>query len=1065
MMQTNLTNLAMPLAARFNPFPGLRPFEPDEDYLFFGREKQTDELVHRLRTTRFLSILGTSGCGKSSLVRSGLIPSLYGGGMTRAGSSWRVAILRPGEDPLGNLAAALSAPEALGAGDDPADPGLTRAFFETTLRASKMGLVECIRQVRLRERDNVLVLIDQFEEIFRFKRSRRVAGHDEAIAFVKLLLEAAQHREVPCYIALTMRSDFIGNCMEFGDLPEAINAGLYLVPRMTRDELRSAVAGPVAVGGSMIAPRLVSRLLNDVGDDPDQLPILQHALLRTWDCWEDDHTPGEPLDLRHYEAIGTMGEALSRHAEEAFGELDAAGRALAEKLFKALTDKGTDDRGIRHPAPLEEICDLTGASASQVAAVVETFRKPGRSFLMPPPGIPLHTGSILDISHESLMRVWERMAGWVDEEARSARLYLGVAEAAARHEEGVAALWRDPELQLALTWREAEHPTEAWARRYDPAFLRAMSFLDASKAERDQQIAEQDARRRRELRRARILALVFAAVSLVILAFGAYAWRQKQTAQEALTQAREQKKVADEQKELADTQKGIATRQAEEAGRQKERAQQQSLLAEEEKQNAQRQEQNAEQQSKLAQEQRGIAEGERQKAEARTLESVAARSAEQKQRQKAEEEQQQAETARGQAQASEQQALRLRRISLARALSLQIVRPQQGGEARELPALLALEAYRLNRDNGGVAEDPDLFNALRVALGPLPALRGHQDGVRAVALVPDGPPDGQTVFSGGEDGKLLRFDLRQPAAPPVLLASFPTPVRAVAVRPEGDLLAAAAADIAEGPIRLWNLRQPGALPRDLPATAAVSSLAFQPGGGLLAAGSPDGVKLWDTGHPAGQSNTAPLSLGAGKRVTAVAFSPDGKTLAAGLAKGGALLWEVGRPSAEPRSACGALDVRSLAFSPDGKTLACGAGRGEIALAAVGRAGAALVSLPGHAASVNSLRFNAQGDFLASASSDGTVRLWDVKSPGSQPIVLPGHEGWVWSVAFTPDGQRLVSGGQDRTVRLWPARTETLARALCAGVHRGLTKEEWKRSMPADLAYVAESPCPIPSRGN
>src|SRR5947209_18017366 len=100
--------------ADINPFPGLRPFEPDEDYLFFGRERQTDELLRKLRTTRFLSILGTSGSGKSSLVRSGMIPSLYGGGMSRAGSRWRVAIMRPGEDPLGNLAAALSAPEAVG---------------------------------------------------------------------------------------------------------------------------------------------------------------------------------------------------------------------------------------------------------------------------------------------------------------------------------------------------------------------------------------------------------------------------------------------------------------------------------------------------------------------------------------------------------------------------------------------------------------------------------------------------------------------------------------------------------------------------------------------------------------------------------------------------------------------------------------------------------------------------------------------------------------------------------------------------------------------------------------
>jgi hypothetical protein len=295
-----------PLSAQpIAPFPGLRPFEPDEDYLFFGRERQTDELLRKLRTTRFLSILGTSGSGKSSLVRSGLIPTLYGGGMTSAGSRWRVAIMRPGENPLGNLAAALSAPEALG--DENA------AFFETTLRASNLGLGECIRQARIPAGDNVLVLVDQFEELFRYKHSRRAAGHDEAVAFVKLLL-GARNSETHCFIAITMRSDFIGDCMEFASLPEAVNDGVYLVPRMTREELREAITGPVSVGGATIAPRLVSRLLNDVGDDPDQLPILQHALMRTWNFWEDDHQPGEPLDLRHYEAIGTMRSALSRHA-------------------------------------------------------------------------------------------------------------------------------------------------------------------------------------------------------------------------------------------------------------------------------------------------------------------------------------------------------------------------------------------------------------------------------------------------------------------------------------------------------------------------------------------------------------------------------------------------------------------------------------------------------------------------------------------------------------------------------------------------------------------------------
>ena len=98
----------------FNPFPGLRPFETEEYNLFFGREGQSDELLARLGRTRFLAVVGTSGSGKSSLVRAGLLPALYGGLMAGAGSGWRVAVMRPGHDPLGNLARALAAEDVLG---------------------------------------------------------------------------------------------------------------------------------------------------------------------------------------------------------------------------------------------------------------------------------------------------------------------------------------------------------------------------------------------------------------------------------------------------------------------------------------------------------------------------------------------------------------------------------------------------------------------------------------------------------------------------------------------------------------------------------------------------------------------------------------------------------------------------------------------------------------------------------------------------------------------------------------------------------------------------------------
>ena len=149
--------------------------------------------------------------------------------------------------------------------------------------------------------------------MFRFRAAREFSSTgDDAAAFVKLLLEAAQQREFAIYIVPTMRSDFLGDCAQFQGLPEAINDGQYLIPRMTRDERRFAITGPVGVTRGKITEPLVNRLMNDVGDNPDQLPILQHALMRTWDYWAGHRLNGEPIGLEHYEAVGTMADALSR---------------------------------------------------------------------------------------------------------------------------------------------------------------------------------------------------------------------------------------------------------------------------------------------------------------------------------------------------------------------------------------------------------------------------------------------------------------------------------------------------------------------------------------------------------------------------------------------------------------------------------------------------------------------------------------------------------------------------------------------------------------------------------
>lgn len=458
--------------------------------------------------------------------------------MAGAGSSWRIAMQRPGEDPIGHLAAALDVQGVLGGPAELADT--SRMLLEVTLRRSSRGLVEAFRQARLPEGENLLIIVDQFEELFRFRNSRQIANsRDEAIGFVKLLLEASAQQQSPIYVALTMRSDFIGDCMDFPGLPEAVNAGLYLVGRMSREGLRAALTGPVAVAGGAIAPRLVNRILNDLRDDHDQLPLVQHALMRTWDCWVA-HGSGNTIDLEDYEKVGTFRDALSIHAEEAYQDAVAIGQgATAARIFKALTDTFSDPRGVRRPTAVSELAAICETSPDHVIEVVEIFRRPGRSFLMPPAAVPLTTRSIIDISHESLMRCWTRLITWAEEERAAAAFYTRLAEAALWYEQGTAGLWRNPELQLAQTWRITNDPSAAWARRYHEGFDRAVAFLDQSVRERDRLKAEREHERRATLRRTQLVAAVLATMLVVAVGLGVFAWSERQRAQGNLDLARQ----------------------------------------------------------------------------------------------------------------------------------------------------------------------------------------------------------------------------------------------------------------------------------------------------------------------------------------------------------------------------------------------------------------------------------------------------------------------------------------------------------------------------------------------
>ena len=484
-----------------------------------------------------MAVVGTSGSGKSSLVRSGLIPSLQGGFMAGAGSSWRIATMRPGDDPIGNLARALDAPDVLGVEGEFATTN--SVLIDAALRRSTLGLVEVVRQRRIPSDHNVLVLVDQFEELFRFRRSQQIEhSRDEAMAFVKLLLEATAQQTCPVYIIITMRSDFIGDCMDFRGLSEAVNVGLYLVGRMTRDSLRSALTGPVAVAGAAVAPRLVNRILNDLGDDHDQLPIVQHALMRMWEFWSAVKD-GEPIDINDYEAVGTTEHALSLHAEEAYLDCDAVGKSqVAERVLKALTDTFADPRGIRRPTTIAELAAIADATESDAIQVVEYFRRPGRSFLTPPSSVPLAPHTSIDLAHESLMRCWDRLMGWAEDEREAAAFYSRLSQAAAWHAQGTSGLWRNPELQLALQWRDANHPTAAWAARYDQHFARAMAFLDESRRAWDEAAAGEERARRQTLRRTQYAAAVLGTMLVAALVLAVVARRESRRAEANLQLAR-----------------------------------------------------------------------------------------------------------------------------------------------------------------------------------------------------------------------------------------------------------------------------------------------------------------------------------------------------------------------------------------------------------------------------------------------------------------------------------------------------------------------------------------------
>lgn len=505
-----------------NPFPGLRPFEVAEDHLFFGRDKITSSLLDMLHDHRFVALVGDSGCGKSSLVKAGLMPALGVAAIAEAGHLWGYAYMRPWKDPLAMLARAVhdgysqlygkSAEEDKSEGIlAPSSP--TRRVPEigeilSRFRASSLGLVHLLKDYPLPDRASLLIQADQFEEVFRLREDEGQRVFADTKRFVDLLLAASAQAEFSVYVVMTMRTEYLGQCAVFEGLVDKLNDCLFVVPRMSRDEMRDAIVGPAKMGGCIAEADLVERVLDEMaalGEAADQLPLMQQAMHMAWnnrqkevqECGEDSL----PLSLRHFTQIlsadsdagvlvGCLNEAGAKILRAL--EIPCEGDADCDQLralrwvLRCLA-KTVNGVTTRHPTSLRSIVEIVKAAHDPRQSLLVRrmhnsqdwerlvndavdvlteyyFVVSYQTTLESDPGSP--EGEVLDIQHEAVFRQWDVFAGCVRDEATARGIYNRLIEDSLAWL--ISEKARGSPLEEYRSWERKYQPSLPWAATSRP---------------------------------------------------------------------------------------------------------------------------------------------------------------------------------------------------------------------------------------------------------------------------------------------------------------------------------------------------------------------------------------------------------------------------------------------------------------------------------------------------------------------------------------------------------------------------------------------------------------------
>lgn len=946
------------------PYMGLLAFEHADAALFFGRETQVQQVLTRLRETRFMAVVGASGSGKSSFVRAGLVASLLA--PVAGEGEATVALLTPGADPLAALAKAVSDAIDVQADELRSDP------------------LELERAARRAPTGRLVIVVDQLEELFTI-------CDDEAQrrAFIDMVITAWRDPSSPVVVIVALRSDFYGRVATYPQLSAAVVAHQTLLGPMSADELRRAIVQPAARTGFSLQPGLVETILDDVADEPGALPLLSHALLETW-----TRRRRLTLTVAGYHESGGVSGAIAQTAERTLLRLREPERLIARRILLRLTEVREGSEPTRRRVARSEF--TTNAEhpdrPERVLGILADARL-----------ISVDEDTVV-VAHEALIRHWPRLRGWIDAD-RSALLTHSRVTTAAREWDTLdrepGALLRGARLVAALEWA-GDHPD-------DPS-EREREFLAASRTAREHELKTT----KRRTRRLRTLASASAALTVIVAAISLVAIDRRDEARRQAAQATSLTLVSSAVP-LLDSRPDVALLLAFEAYRASPRV---------EARNAVRAALAAAREPGIlailhrhtapvttvafGPGQRTLASG----GDDNTIRFWNARTR---------------KPLGGPRSAHTAPVTTLAFSGSGRTLASgsadNTVRLWDGWARKPLGAPLSGHTAAISSvtfsphanllvsaSHDGTIRLWDVRTHKPIGM----PLTGHEGAVTSVAF----SPSGRMLASAGIDKTIRLWDTRTRKAIGAPLAGHRDWVTSVAFAPTGAVLASAGNDAT---IRLWDARTRTAVGSPLTGHArAVTSVAFSPDGRTLAsAGADKTVRLWDARgrKPLG----APLS-GHTSAVSSVAFGRDGRTLASGGVDKTVRLWDArARPRLRGPLAGHTAPIQSVAFGRDARTLASGSDDGTILLwdaRARKRVGPPLV---GHTESVESVTFDRAGRRLASAGFDRTVRLWDTRGRKQLGPPLTGHTAPVSSVAFSPGGRLLASAGFDKTVRLWDTR--------------------------------------------